>query len=144
MKKLSISFLITLMGLGFVSCGEDDSGSSLAAIGEECAQNGDCASNYCEANKCAVPKAENGADCKVDSDCKSNKCENDKCVANDGLKDDGEACTKNEECKSNKCENDKCVADGGLKDDGTARHARRTKSANRTSAKTTNASPTSS
>ena len=120
MKKLSISFLITLMGLGFVSCGEDDSGSSLAAIGEECAQNGDCASNYCEANKCAVPKAENGVDCKVDSDCKSNKCENDKCVANDGLKDDGEACTKNEECKSNKCENDKCVANGGLKDDGEA------------------------
>ena len=108
MKKLSISFLITLMGLGFVSCGEDDSGSSLAAIGEECAQNGDCASNYCEANKCAVPKAENGADCKVDSDCKSNKCENDKCVANVELKDDGDDCTKNEECKSAVCFGGKC------------------------------------
>ena len=112
MKKLSISLLIALMGLGFVSCSDDDD-SSAGKNGDKCTQNSDCASNYCESGKCAPAKAADGSKCKVDSDCVSNLCQQETCVAQKNDKrDDGQECESNDECKSNKCDETthKCVA----------------------------------
>ena len=111
MKKLSISLLIALMGLGFVSCSDDD--SSAGKNGDKCTQNSDCASNYCESGKCAPAKAADGSKCKVDSDCVSNLCQQETCVAQKNDKrDDGQECESNDDCKSNKCDETthKCVA----------------------------------
>ena len=112
MKKLSISLLIALMGLGFVSCSDDDD-SSAGKNGDKCTQNSDCASNYCESGKCAPAKAADGSKCKVDSDCVSNLCQQETCVAQKNDKrDDGQECESNDDCKSNKCDETthKCVA----------------------------------
>ena len=112
MKKLSISLLIALMGLGFVSCSDDDD-SSAGKNGDKCTQNSDCASNYCESGKCAPAKAAEGSKCKVDSDCVSNLCQQETCVAQKNDKrDDGQECESNDDCKSNKCDETthKCVA----------------------------------
>ena len=112
MKKLSISLLIALMGLGFVSCSDDDD-SSAGKNGDKCTQNSDCASNYCESGKCAPAKAADGSKCKVDSDCVSNLCQQETCVAQKNDKrDEGQECESNDDCKSNKCDETthKCVA----------------------------------
>ena len=121
MKKLSISLLIALMGLGFVSCSDDDD-SSAGKNGDKCTQNSDCASNYCESGKCAPAKAADGSKCKVDSDCVSNLCQKETCVAQKNDKRDvGQECESNDDCKSNKCDETtyKCVAaEPELKADG--------------------------
>ena len=112
MKKLSISLLIALMGLGFVSCSDDDD-SSAGKNGDKCTQNSDCASNYCESGKCAPAKAADGSKCKVDSDCVSNLCLKETCVAQKNDKrEEGQECESNDDCKSNKCDETthKCVA----------------------------------
>lgn len=127
-KKLAILFAaISLCACSFIGCSDDNKSNddAKAAIGENCKNNDDCASNYCDLTnagenngngKCAKSQATVngiGGECTLNANCKDSWCKKDagqdKGVCTARLAD-GQACTDGAQCEGSYCNDDLCAS----------------------------------
>jgi hypothetical protein len=98
-------FVVSLVAA--VACSDDGK----KGVGDNCANNTDCADAICHSGICVSRNPlKNGDPCQNNGFCKSLLCSGGKCTQN--ALADGETCLNAEECTSNKCVSGTCGGGG--------------------------------